>query len=171
MLLVNKKTSRGFTIVELLIVIVVIAILASISIVAYRGVQDRAHDTVIKGDLSKIAKNIELYNAEHGAYPQQANFFLSELQDMIRVSKESYDPSVYNYYYCVDKNQHDKFGVAARSKSGQTFTISSDAGIDKTSLIPSWRAACGAFGVNQIDKIEFSYGYNLSDRSWKPGIK
>ena len=37
-----KKTKSGFTIVELLIVIVVIGILAAITIVAYNGIQSRA---------------------------------------------------------------------------------------------------------------------------------
>ena len=40
---------KGFTIVELLIVIVVIGILAAITIVAFNGVQDRARDTAIRG--------------------------------------------------------------------------------------------------------------------------
>lgn len=41
----------GFTIVELLIVIVVIAILAAITIVAYTGIQNRAAGTVLQSDL------------------------------------------------------------------------------------------------------------------------
>ena len=47
---------NGFTIVELLIVIVVIAILAAITIVAYNGIQERARITKIKADLNQISK-------------------------------------------------------------------------------------------------------------------
>lgn len=67
----NKQT--GFTIVELLIVIVVIGILAAISIVAYSGIQQRARDTIRINDLKTIQKVVELYNAEKGSYPLPSN--------------------------------------------------------------------------------------------------
>lgn len=54
-----KKTAYGFTIVELLIVIVVIAILASISIVAYTGVQERARQSKIDSDIRAILTAIQ----------------------------------------------------------------------------------------------------------------
>lgn len=47
---------KGFTIVELLIVIVVIGVLAAITIVAYNGLQERARVTKIKADLNQISK-------------------------------------------------------------------------------------------------------------------
>lgn len=59
----------GFTIVELLIVIVVIAVLAAISVVAYTGVQQRARDTTRTNDSTTIRKALELYKADHGTYP------------------------------------------------------------------------------------------------------
>ncbi len=59
----------GFTIVELLIVIVVIAILAAISIVAYNGIQERAVVSTLKSDIANAAKQMELANAETGGYP------------------------------------------------------------------------------------------------------
>src|SRR5690349_15331856 len=50
------RHDRGFTIVELLIVIVVIAILAAITIVAFNGVQDRSRDSKIEHDLTLLQK-------------------------------------------------------------------------------------------------------------------
>jgi prepilin-type N-terminal cleavage/methylation domain-containing protein len=61
--------SSGFTIVELLIVIVVIGILAAITIVAYNGVQDRANDTRRQSDISNVQTIVEKYAAENGTYP------------------------------------------------------------------------------------------------------
>ena len=60
---------KGFTIVELLIVIVVIAILAAISIVAYNGIQQRARDSQRQSDIATIAKALELYLIDNGSYP------------------------------------------------------------------------------------------------------
>lgn len=60
---------RGFTIVELLIVIVVIAILAAISIVAYNGIQQRASNTAIISAVNQTIKAVQLYYAQEGSYP------------------------------------------------------------------------------------------------------
>ncbi len=60
---------KGFTIVELLIVIVIIAILAAISIVAYNGIQQRARDSQRLQDVKTIAKAMEAYYIDNGVYP------------------------------------------------------------------------------------------------------
>ena len=64
-----RKTISGFTIVELLIVIVVIGILAAITIVAYGNVRERAQFASMRSDLASINKAIKLYHAQNGAYP------------------------------------------------------------------------------------------------------
>jgi len=63
---------RGFTIVELLIVIVVIGILASITVVAYNGVQNRAKQAKLQSDISSVRGLIEAYAAQNGSYPVTA---------------------------------------------------------------------------------------------------
>lgn len=62
---------KGFTIVELLIVIVVIAILAAITIVAFNGIQQRAKNSAIQADLSNAAKLMSLakIDSTNESYP------------------------------------------------------------------------------------------------------
>src|SRR5690349_5583574 len=62
----DNSRADGFTIVELLIVIVVIAILAAITIVAYNGVQSRTRDSKRSHDLANIKKAILNYNTVNG---------------------------------------------------------------------------------------------------------
>lgn len=67
------RKPAGFTIVELLIVIVVIGILAAITIVAYNGIQQRAYVSSYKSDIANINKAILLYEIDNGAYPGGAS--------------------------------------------------------------------------------------------------
>jgi prepilin-type N-terminal cleavage/methylation domain-containing protein len=60
----------GFTIVELLVVIVVIGILAAISIVAYSTVKARADDASIKSDLVTNRKKLLELRAVNGSFPR-----------------------------------------------------------------------------------------------------
>ncbi len=60
---------RGFTIVELLIVIVVIAILAAITIVSYNGIQQQATNTKTTSALASWMKILNMYKVENGRWP------------------------------------------------------------------------------------------------------
>jgi prepilin-type N-terminal cleavage/methylation domain-containing protein len=65
----TQKYSSGFTIVELLIVIVIIGILAAITVVAYNGIQERAHAAMLSSDLQAGAKQLKLHYAANNTYP------------------------------------------------------------------------------------------------------
>ena len=63
------QTQKGFTIVELLIVIVVIGILAAISIVAFGNAQQQARDSSRTAAINGLMKALELYKIDNGSYP------------------------------------------------------------------------------------------------------
>jgi prepilin-type N-terminal cleavage/methylation domain-containing protein len=66
-----KQGQRGFTIVELLIVIVVIGILAAITLVSYNGITTRANNASAKAAVATFQKKAELFQADGttGKYP------------------------------------------------------------------------------------------------------
>jgi prepilin-type N-terminal cleavage/methylation domain-containing protein len=69
--IVSMKTRRGFTIVELVVVIVVIGILAAISITSYTKTQVKARDTERESDIAAIQSGMETYYEKNGVYPNQ----------------------------------------------------------------------------------------------------
>lgn len=72
--MISQTKQKGFTIVELLIVIVIIGILAAISIVAYNSITQRARDTERATKAGNLAKAIVNYNAQNdGEWLDAAN--------------------------------------------------------------------------------------------------
>ena len=65
----SKSKQSGFTIIELLIVIVVIGILAGITLVSYGRITDRAQAVVTKRIVQQYSKGLAGYKTDHGRYP------------------------------------------------------------------------------------------------------
>lgn len=166
-----RKTAYGFTIIELLIVIVVIAILATISVVAYNGIQNRANNTAIMSDLAAMKKQAMLFHASEGIYPTVSQYFNgTDGMEKPSISKSSYSTALYNYYYCTDVGVNSNFGIAIRSTSGQTYTISSTSGVVAVAGVPSWTTSCGAFGETVLANVQFGYGYHFGNGAWQYGL-
>ncbi len=68
-----KNKSKGFTIVELLIVIVVIGILATLVIVTFTGIQQKARNSQRQTDINAVDSHVEAYYASNGYYPAYAD--------------------------------------------------------------------------------------------------
>lgn len=167
------QRQRGFTIVELLIVIVVIAILAAISIVAYTGVQNRAHDSAIQSDLRQLAQQIQLYEAEHGVAPALGTEVAATWQHFpgikFRATQAAYEETGYNLYVCRSRTG-GPFGIGAMSKSGDVIAYRSDRGFFEYS--GSWGAS-GTNCPNLIGASSFYYGVGRSNggtwQAWAGG--
>lgn len=86
----NKK-AHGFTIVELLIVIVIIAILAAITLVAYNGITARATESTVSSDFNNFMKQSELYYVDKGSYPTTAEMLKTA---NIQLSKSAYNAAI-----------------------------------------------------------------------------
>jgi len=112
---------KGFTIVELLIVIVVIGILAAITIVAFNGVQQRARTAAIQSDLKNAATQIGIIYADAGAYPRN----VSDL-------KKS-DTTILHYAYIDSSN----YCLSGSDTSGATwYRVSNTEGV-RTGACPT----------------------------------
>lgn len=68
-----KNKQSGFTIVELLIVIIIIGILAGLVITQILGANQKARDTERKTDLNSVASQLETYFAKTGGFPTLAD--------------------------------------------------------------------------------------------------
>jgi type II secretion system protein G len=151
----NRGHRTGFTIVELLIVIVVIAILAAITIVAYNGIQERARFSSYRSDIAMINKAVLLYYADNGAYPGGAtgncwtnvasgtgNFISGLAPTYIQKIPDTPNWSGgQNYYaYCFSANGAD-YKVLRLAPSGQTvpsIESSSDVKMDPSRPGRAW---------------------------------
>ena len=130
----KRVSQRGFTIVELLIVVVVIAILAAITIVAYNGVQQRATSSKLQSEVSQAVKKIETMKTASGTdtYPTAAALNLNS-DSLSYYIDEPNSNNVSNNTYCV---QSKKGNVAYSASSTTTSVVAGDCG--ERGLIGWW---------------------------------
>lgn len=164
-----SRKAHGFTIVELLIVIVIIGILAVISIVSYNGIQNQANDAVVQQDLSNLAKKLELYTIDKSGYPGISRGIGVNLATLeFKASKSAYDTATVNANlgYCFQSDNSGIYKVIAKSKSGKSFYISSN------SSVPKELASFTCAAVPSMPATDTNYmGYNSADTTTGPWRK
>ncbi len=78
-----RQKDGGFTIVELLVVIVVIGILAAITIISYAGITARANSSSEQAAANAMIQKAEAYAADTGAYPLTAAAMTGATSDKV----------------------------------------------------------------------------------------
>lgn len=141
---------QGFTIVELLIVIVVIGILAAITIISYTGIQNRAYDVSVQNDLVQMSDALMENQTQAGTYPTDETG-LSQIG--LKVSRTAYGDNfvdtstgfLYNALYCstVPGYSPSEFAIIAASRSGNVFSDSSLSGGVQSFPSGSWTGGWG----------------------------
>ena len=133
MVMLKKNLQKGFTIVELLIVVVVIGILAAIVTVAYTGISRNARDVSVQSDLKNFSKVVELYRVENSAYPTFAQL---AAYGGVKVNKAQYEAGASNnLYYCISTDG-SRFVVGATAESSrQGYTYDSVDGLQYNAVI------------------------------------
>jgi prepilin-type N-terminal cleavage/methylation domain-containing protein len=130
--MISLKKQKGFTIVELLIVIIVIGILATLVLVTYAGVQAKARDTKRQTDVDALQSHLETFYAQYGFYPT--------LCDLQTIS------------YGFTANCNTSAGTTLATSFVETFMQ----GLDPSGLVsPSG----GAIAATATNTGGYSYGY------------
>lgn len=148
--MISSDKSKGFTLVELLIVIVVIAILAAISIVAYNGVTQKSRDDQRISDARNIISAAAAYNAENGNWPtveQLKNFNTVKLSgtaasrldsDTALVISATNKDQKYKYQFCTTTPS----GGGAATNTGVTVTYWKEDGAKTDSISTGTGSGC-----------------------------
>lgn len=138
----GQKQTAGFTIVELLIVVVVIAILAAITIVSYNGITQRAFVSTVQTEFRNTIQAFERYKAETGSFPAtNTNTELAAAN--VRINTDNYSSDSSNFLYCAN-NTTGLVGLAAVGKNGVLYAQSNQRsfGVYTTTDISSYGAIC-----------------------------
>jgi general secretion pathway protein G len=106
----QKLKNKGFTLLEILVVIVLLGILATIVLGSYTSSLERSRDSRRKQDLAQVSHALELYYSENNSYPDSLEWGESLTYNGILYMKQlPQDPSSpgYTYQYEVSENNQE----------------------------------------------------------------
>jgi type IV pilus assembly protein PilA len=133
---------QGFTLVELLIVILIIGVLAEIAIPAFLGQASKANDAAAKSALHTAQTAIEAYRLDHGDYCG------AQRSDLIAIEATLVDANVLTVNACGggDKNDYT-LSVTSKSSYRTVYTVSVVDGVADRSCSTPGQGGCAPGGT------------------------
>lgn len=162
----KRVGTSGFTIVELLIVVVVIAILAAITIVSYNGITNQTHDAAVKNDLITLKKKVDIFIIDNSRRPNSPD--LPAAFTSFRASKQSYatrPTTDHNLIYCSGTGT-TSYAIIGYSKSGKKFIVTSNSGV--ADYVNAWTDQTVACQGSLTDYSSNARGYAGEDSTTGP---
>lgn len=119
----KNKQNKGFTLIELMVVILIIAVLGAMGMVAYGQANKSARDGKRKADIESIRQALILYRTENGCYPASHN---SIVPTYISTMPTDPQPSSYSYGYSPTNGWITCPGTGATGANGFILTYYSE---------------------------------------------
>jgi prepilin-type N-terminal cleavage/methylation domain-containing protein len=134
----KKSGQTGFTVVELLIVVIVIGIIAAVTVVGFSAAQDRARAASAAGDISKASRKAGLVKTLNGSFVTTADLLTGE--NAIKVGQGSYR------VFSVCANAAGSFAAAAETRNGDVYYSLNGGSVTKDNALNSLNP-CPTLGV------------------------
>ncbi len=126
----TKRTNKGFTFIEILVVVTIIGVLASMGIVSYQSANKKSRDGKRKADFEALRSALEMHRADNGYYPAALSTLTTDYLNQIPTPPTDDDcNSSGDYEDCYapsncDGSECETYSLSIEEETtGETYTV------------------------------------------------
>lgn len=144
-----RESERGFTLIEMMVVVAIIAILVTILVPNFMRARSQAQTAACEGNLKEIATTLELYETDHDAYPPSGNVDTSNTALQTYLQQIPVDPA-------AGPGKPYTYTVGDDSSGSPYYTITCPGLHDATTLQSINQGATGSLHIQYSSEGGFS---------------